>query len=93
MAHVIMTMKSIASQPILEISHTGATTPTTCSRCGIDSSSGTDGWAETTWQTQAPNRKGAGGTTPGAYAATVSNVTASGYVWDGVATARSFALE
>jgi hypothetical protein len=55
--------------------------------------SGTDGWAETTWQTQAPNRKGAGGTTPGAYSATVSNVTASGYVWDGVATARSFALE
>ena len=55
--------------------------------------SGTDGWAETTWQTQAPNRKGAGGTTPGAYTATVSNVTASGYVWDGVATARSFALE
>ena len=30
---------------------------------------------------------------PGAYSATVSNVTASGYVWDGVATARSFALE
>lgn len=45
-----------------------------------------DGIAEATWQTEAPNKKGIGGTTPGDYTATTSGVTASGYVWDGVGT-------
>jgi hypothetical protein len=44
-----------------------------------------NGIAEATWQTSAPNKKGQGGTTPGSYAATVTNVTASGYTWDGIA--------
>ena len=52
-----------------------------------------NGVAEVTWQTQAPNRKGQGGSTPGSYAATTSNVTAAGYTWDGVMTTTTFTLQ
>jgi hypothetical protein len=55
--------------------------------------SGADGWAEATWSTQAPNRKGQGGTTPGDYTATVTNVTASGYHWDSVTTHVTFKIQ
>ncbi|MDH3870569.1 MAG: fibronectin type III domain-containing protein, partial [Desulfuromonadales bacterium] len=51
------------------------------------------GVAEATWQTQAPNRKGQGGTTPGNYTATTTDVTASGYIWDGVMTTTAFTLQ
>jgi hypothetical protein len=44
------------------------------------------GIAETTWQTQQPNKKGQGGTPAGAYEAVTTSVTVSGYVWDGVMT-------
>ncbi|MFN2206421.1 MAG: hypothetical protein ACK2UT_10940 [Candidatus Promineifilaceae bacterium] len=52
-----------------------------------------DGWAEATWNTQAPNKKGQGGTTIGAYTASTTNVTASGYHWDGVTTQASFTIQ
>jgi hypothetical protein len=52
-----------------------------------------DGWAEATWQTQSPNRKGQGGTTTGTYTASTTDVTASGYHWDGVTTQTSFTLQ
>jgi hypothetical protein len=52
-----------------------------------------DGWAEATWQTQKPNKKGQGGTTPGLYTATTTNVTASGYHWDGVTTSTTFTIQ
>jgi hypothetical protein len=52
-----------------------------------------NGWAEATWSTQAPNRKGQGGTTPGGYTATVTNVTASGYHWDSVTTSTTFTIQ
>jgi hypothetical protein len=55
--------------------------------------SGTDGWAEATWQTQSPNRKGQGGTTPGGYTATTSNVTASGFTWDSVTASTTFDIQ
>ena len=55
--------------------------------------SGTDGWAEATWQTQSPNRKGQGGTTPGGYTASTTNVTVSGYHWDGVTTSTTFTIQ
>jgi len=48
------------------------------------------GVAEASWTTQAPNRKGQGGTATGAYVATVSALTASGYTWDGVTVNVSF---
>jgi subtilisin-like proprotein convertase family protein len=45
--------------------------------------------AEAKWKTR---KKGKGGTTPGKYTATVSNVTADGYTWDGIGTNTSFDL-
>jgi hypothetical protein len=51
------------------------------------------GWAEASWQTKAPNRKGDGGTTTGSYTATTTNVTASGYHWDSVTTSTIFTLQ
>ncbi|MFN2200874.1 MAG: hypothetical protein ACK2UO_06685 [Caldilineaceae bacterium] len=52
-----------------------------------------DGWADATWQTQSPNRKGQGGTAPGLYTATTSNVTATGYHWDSVTTSTTFTVQ
>jgi hypothetical protein len=52
-----------------------------------------EGWAEVTWKTQAPNRKGQGGTTPGDYTATTTNVTASGYNWDKITTSTTFNVQ
>jgi hypothetical protein len=51
-----------------------------------------DGWAEATWNTQAPNRKGQGGTADGNYTATTVDVTATGYHWDNVKTSKDFAI-
>ena len=58
----------------------------------LTGSSDNDGNAEATWLTQAPNKKGNGGTTPGTYTVTVSGVTASGYTWDGVETSKTISL-
>ena len=55
-------------------------------------SSDNSGLAQITWQTQAPNKKGQGGTTPGCYGATVSNVTAAGYTWDGALSSTGFTI-
>jgi hypothetical protein len=52
-----------------------------------------DGWAEATWNTQKPNKRGQGGTTPGTYTATTTNVTASGYHWDSVTTSVTFTIQ
>jgi hypothetical protein len=52
-----------------------------------------EGWAEATWQTQSPNRKGQGGTATGSYTASVTNVTASGYHWDSVVISADFAIQ
>jgi hypothetical protein len=52
-----------------------------------------DGWAEATWQTQQPNKKGQGGTTSGLYTASTTNVTASGYHWDGQTTNATFTVQ
>ncbi|MEJ2485228.1 MAG: hypothetical protein P8Y68_05790 [Anaerolineales bacterium] len=51
------------------------------------------GIAEATWRTSAPNKRGQGGTTPGDYTATVSNVTVSGYNWDGVTAWNAFTIQ
>jgi hypothetical protein len=58
----------------------------------LSSPSGADGIAESTWQTQAPNKKGSGGTAPGSYSVTVTGVTASGYAWDGVPAGETITL-
>ena len=44
--------------------------------------SNTAGIVETSWTTSSPNKRGQGGTTPGNYTVTVTNVSASGYTWD-----------
>ena len=54
--------------------------------------SNSDGWAEASWTTQSPNKKGRGGTAPGSYTATVSSVSADGYVWDENAVSTTFSL-
>jgi hypothetical protein len=54
--------------------------------------SGADGFVEASWRTSAPNRKGQGGTAPGAYTATVVDVIATGYTWNGVATSADFSV-
>ncbi len=51
-----------------------------------------NGMAETLWQTQAPSKK-IPGTATGTYTATVANVTATGYAWDGVETSTTFTIE
>ncbi len=52
-----------------------------------------NGWAEATWNTQKPNKRGQGGTTPGLYTAAVAGLTADGYIWDGVATSATFTIQ
>jgi 3',5'-cyclic AMP phosphodiesterase CpdA len=52
-----------------------------------------NGTAEVQWNTSAPNRRGVGGTLPGSYTATVTNVSASGYSWDGTRADVDFTLE
>jgi hypothetical protein len=59
----------------------------------LTSTSDSAGMAETSWMTSKPNKRGQGGTTPGTYTATVTNVTASGYAWDGVTTSASFTIQ
>jgi hypothetical protein len=51
-----------------------------------------NGWAEAAWNTKAPGRKNPG-TTPGDYTATTTNVTATGYHWDGMTTNTSFKIQ
>jgi hypothetical protein len=50
-----------------------------------------DGYAYAEWKTSAP-RKGRGGTATGSYTASVTDVSASGYNWDSVATSTSFTV-
>jgi hypothetical protein len=54
--------------------------------------SGGTGIAEATWNTQSPNKKGAGGTATGSYVVTVTSMTASGYTWNQVATSTTITL-
>ena len=44
------------------------------------------------WATQRPNKKGAGGTTPGSYTATVTTVNSTPYDWDGITSEVSFTI-
>jgi hypothetical protein len=71
----------------VEISVTGPESAT------LSGTSDASGLAEMSWKTNAPKRNGTGGTAPGTYAATVTNVALSGYVWDGVQEAVSFEVQ
>ena len=50
------------------------------------------GTGEANWGTAKPNKKGVGGTLTGSYQATVSGLSASGYVWDGQTIQVSFII-
>ena len=54
--------------------------------------SGASGVAEASWNTSAPNKKGNGGTAPGAYTVTVTGVVADAYSWDGSAISVEITL-
>jgi hypothetical protein len=56
------------------------------------SSSDASGVAEAAWNTQSPNKKGQGGTATGSYTATITGVTANGFVWDLVPTSTAFTI-
>ncbi len=72
----------------VEITITGPETTTL-----LSGPSDASGVAEATWNTQAPNKRGQGGTTPGTYNAAVTNVTAGGYTWDGGQTSTTFIIQ
>ena len=50
------------------------------------------GMAEIQWNTQAPNKRGQGGTATGSYTATTTSDTVAGYTWDGVERSAGFTL-
>jgi subtilisin family serine protease len=51
------------------------------------------GQVEVTLQTTKPNKRGIGGTFTGQYTATIANVYASGYTWDGIPQSKVFSLD
>ncbi len=55
-------------------------------------SSDADGVAVAEWSTEAPNKKGNGGTIPGDYTATVSGLSAGSLTWDGNPVQASFSI-
>jgi len=59
----------------------------------LTATSDANGVAETSWRTSAPNKRGAGGTTPGAYEALTTNVAADGYTWDGLVQSTPFTIQ
>ncbi|MFC1844094.1 hypothetical protein ACFLZ5_04830 [Thermodesulfobacteriota bacterium] len=73
----------------VNISITGAETATPTTNNPSDA----NGIVEATWETSRPNRKGNGGTTPGSYTATIADLTAAGYTWDGLQRSVSFTVE
>lgn len=54
--------------------------------------SDSNGNAEVQWKTQAPPKRGTGGTPSGSYTATIKGVTATGYVWDSAEKSQVFTL-
>jgi len=58
----------------------------------VSTSSDSLGFAEASWKTQSPDRKGAGGTREGSYTATVTGLNAPAYQWDGVGSAVNFTI-
>ena len=51
-----------------------------------------NGVAEATWNTSAPNKKGQGGTVIGGYSATITGLTASGFVWNEFPASATFTI-
>jgi len=58
----------------------------------VSGPSNNEGIAEAKWQTSAPNKRGVGGTQTGTYTGTLTKISASGYLWDGVQTSLGFTV-
>ena len=58
----------------------------------VSTVSGTDGAVEASWSTQAPNKKGNGGTPAGNYTIEVTGLNSSTHDWDGSATSAVITL-
>ena len=52
-----------------------------------------DGFAEASWKTSTPNKRGIGGTPTGSYSVTLTGVTLSGYSWDSGSLTTLFVLQ
>jgi hypothetical protein len=50
------------------------------------------GRAEAEWATEAPNKKGVGGTPSGSYSGTVTGMNSAGHEWDGTPAAADFSV-
>lgn len=82
--------EAVLSGAVVELTISdGANTVATVSSGPSDAT----GAFEATWQTQKPNKKGAGGTAPGSYTVTVSNVVLDGYSWDGQAQSVTLTIQ
>lgn len=59
----------------------------------VSAASGPDGVTEISWDTEAPNRKGNGGTPAGSYTITVTGLNSATHEWDGSAASIDFTLQ
>jgi hypothetical protein len=60
----------------------------------ISEPTGTDGVAEATWRTSAPRgKRKKSGTIPGTYEATVTNLVADDYMWEGDMSVTTFVIQ
>jgi hypothetical protein len=85
----VVTITSATGQPVAgATAHVTITGPITVELA--TSASDAAGYAELHWQTQAPNRRGSGGTPTGHYTARVTGLTSNTYTWDGVWAAQEF---
>ena len=88
-------VKDAADTPVsnatVQLVTTGSssTTPSVSLTSGLSNSNGI---AEASWTTTAPNRRGQGGTPIDSYTATVSGVTAAGYKWNGIGSNVTFTI-
>ena len=57
------------------------------------SASDAAGLAEVLWPTEKNKKRGGGGTPPGLYTATTTDLRADGYVWDGVPSSVGITIQ
>jgi hypothetical protein len=87
---VVGTGESTPSGAVVRVTISRAGTPVATLEPATTDSTGR---FEVNWQTQKPNKKGQGGTPTGSYSTAVTDITLSGYSWDGQAGGVSFTLQ
>ncbi|MCU7800213.1 MAG: cadherin-like domain-containing protein [gamma proteobacterium symbiont of Lucinoma myriamae] len=85
-------VKDSAGNPVADaIVTNGISGPETTTVTSLPSDA--DGIAQASWNTSSQNKRGNGGTATGNYTTTTTNVEATGFNWDGVATSSSFTIQ